>query len=215
MMFLMLMLFGFVLLGATLQLTKSYRLGGETYSESTSLDATAAITAKKSLAAAKVGVLTVRTDNDTGSLTMDAGHGFITGDRLDVYWNINGVKGCRRGMVAGIVAGLVVPIDLGAGDVLPAAAAAITAMVPAQVDIGISGDDILAVCYAAAAHGCIVVASAADAELDAKVFNIAGSDSWYTGLADVNPLAGDTVAKVFLSHGDSTATRIVKAGFAI
>ena len=49
---------------------------------------------------AKVGALTTRTDNTTGTLTMSAGHGLLTGNRLDLYWtNADGSLGARRGIL--------------------------------------------------------------------------------------------------------------------
>jgi hypothetical protein len=100
-------------------------------STSRSLAATgnSAEVASPTLAAAKTGTLTTRTDNDTGTLTMTAGHGITTGQTLDVYW----AGGQRRGMTVGTVATNSVPIDGGAGDNLPANTTAITAMVPTSV----------------------------------------------------------------------------------
>ncbi len=66
------------------------------------------------LADGREGPLTTRTDNDTGAVTLSAGHGFITGDKIDIAWS----GGSRKDMDA-TVAGNVVSLDGGTGDNLP------------------------------------------------------------------------------------------------
>lgn len=62
------------------------------------------------------GTLTTRTDDDTGVLTMEDGHGIVTGNVVDVYWE----DGSRTGMDVGTVSTNTVQIDGGEGDNLPA-----------------------------------------------------------------------------------------------
>lgn len=69
------------------------------------------------------GTLTTRTDNDTGTLTLSSGHGVMTGNTVDVFWNDH--ANSRLGMTVGTVSGTSVPIDGGTGDNLPAAATAV------------------------------------------------------------------------------------------
>lgn len=189
----------------------SYRktvIDGQTYTSE--VDVTAELAAKfdKSLGAAKTGTLTTRTDNDTGTLTMDTGHGITTGARLDVYW----AGGCRYGMTVGTVVANSVPIDGGAGDNLSLAATAITAMVPAEEAVGVTGDNVAAIGVKTNTGGraIVVIADGSSATLAASVVT-AGSDYiWTDQDGTTNPLAGDTVAKVFVSHGDSTGTKRVR-----
>ena len=86
----------------------------------------------KNLPAAKTGELTTRTDNDTGTLTMDPGHGIGTGNKLDIYWvdPTTGAEMSRVNITVGTVAGDSVPIDAGNGDNLPLVNTDIRAMVP-------------------------------------------------------------------------------------
>lgn len=210
----LLFLLPFAALGALI-VGKNIRLGGESFTETTTTESATSTLVKKTLAAAKTGVLTVRTDANTGSITGQAAHGVTTGARLDVFWDVAGVKGHRRGMLVGTVAGLVIPIDLGTGDDLPAAASNLTIMVPTQVEVKLTGNNVQGVAYGTTAKGIVVIADATNVELDAKVFRAAGSDAWSVNDTDVNPLAGDVVDRVFLSHGDSTASRIVKVAFAV
>lgn len=90
------------------------------------------------LPAGKAGTLTTRTDNDTGTATLGAGHGIITGDIVDIYWD----GGVRYGVTVGTVAGTSVPFDLGAGDNLPIATSAIVMTKQVVINTQIDGDAI-------------------------------------------------------------------------
>lgn len=72
------------------------------------------------------GVLTTRTDNATGTLTMAAGHALVQGDIVDVHW----AGGVRYGVAVGVVAGNSVPISGGSGDNLPVEDSAVTCHKP-------------------------------------------------------------------------------------
>jgi hypothetical protein len=75
---------------------------------------------------ARTGVLTARTDFDTGTITMDdSGHGITTGQTLAVWWSTFG-DGQIRGMTVGTVSGKSVPIDGGTGSPLPDVGTAVT-----------------------------------------------------------------------------------------
>lgn len=198
-------------------ISKSLNVGGLSIPESRSLSGDAVLQQDKNLAAAKTGVLTVRTNNTDGSLTMTAGHGIATGNRLDLYWS----GGCRRGIVVGTVATNVVPITGGSGDNLPSAAAAITAMVPTQITMALGADKIvLLAAYTAAARAQVVFMSSAPAELLSWTLGPGASAStdlgherdWDSQNGSVSPLAGVAVATIYISHDDSSATRAVKVG---
>lgn len=67
------------------------------------------------------GTLTTRTDDDTGEITVVGGNrGLTTSETVDVYWS----GGSRTGMSITNVAGAVVTIDGGSGDVLPSTSTA-------------------------------------------------------------------------------------------
>jgi hypothetical protein len=89
------------------------------------------------LAEAKPGTLSTRTDNTTGTLTMESGHGFTTAAVIDLYWS----GGVRYGVIVGTVATNSVPISGGAGDNLPAQSTAITAVLESQANVFIDGDN--------------------------------------------------------------------------
>ena len=151
------------------------------------------------LPAAKSGSLTTRTDDNTGELTLESGHGVTTGQRIDVYWD----GGSRYGMTVGTVAALVVPVDGGAGDVLPADETAITAMVPVTLTYDLAGDDAQAIIVKASDISTIVFRAAASDAAAVEILAAGGVYTWRTGAGD-NPLAGDTVVSILMSHKATT-----------
>ncbi|WP_020472480.1 hypothetical protein [Zavarzinella formosa] len=174
---------------------------GRTYNASTTILSDNMAVSEKSVAGAKTGTLTTRTDANTGTLTMDAGHGITTGARLDLYW----ATGSRLGMTVGTVSVNSVPIDLGSGDDLPVASppTAITAKVPEVEELLVTGDNVQSISVYSAVRGKIVIAeSGADAL--AKELPGTGGWNWFTGNGQSNPLAGKAVAKVLFSHGETT-----------
>ena len=153
-------------------------------------------------AAAKTGTLTTRTDDNTGELTMSASHGITTGARLDVYWTVGGVFGCRRGMTVGTVATNAVPIDGGTGDVLPAAASAVVAMVPVEYELKFTGNLLQGLAMNSTVNGSIVIADGSS-DLLSLAFPASYLYLWSYGTTGlVNPLASQVPTKVFMSVGD-------------
>lgn len=101
------------------------------------------IALEDTLSSAKAGVLTTRTDDNTGTLTMTTGHGITTGQIVDIFWS----GGVQRTVTVGTVSVDSVPFDLGIGDNLPIAMTAVTVCVQKAINLAIDGDnaDIIAV----------------------------------------------------------------------
>lgn len=195
--------------GMTIQITKNMVLAGKSFSQTLTLSAASAIPIEADVPAAKAGTLSTRTDDNTGTLTLGSGHGVTTGDRLDLYWS----GGSRRGITVGTVSGTSVPIDLGSGDVLPSQGTAITAMVPVEKVLLFDGDNLKALTWYSDAIGTFVIAQSNDTEEWYKSVQLAaGAGLWHENDGDANPLVGDTLAKVFMSHNDSTATKTMRIG---
>jgi hypothetical protein len=184
---------------------------GFTFPRKTTVSADGAVLKTASPAAAKVGQLTTRTDNNTGTLTMASGHGITTGARLDLYWD----GGKRRGITVGTVSTNSVPFDLGSGDDLPANSTAITAMVPQSEAFVVTGDDVSALAVYSDQAGQFVFCEADNTEVEAiAAGGSAGGEQSYVWTADrnaTNPLAGGAVTKVFFSHGSSSAAAVMRA----
>ncbi len=193
----------------TASYSRSVTIDNDTYTQILSATGNAIERASPSVAAAKTGALTTRTDNDTGELTMDSGHGITTGVKLDVFWN----GGSRRNMTVGTVATNAVPIDGGSGDNLPADETAVTAMVATQVQVDLDGDDLEALASFCPVSGWVVYRDNTDAVLLAHQIlpNLGGAKVWVSGDGVTNPLAGVVVENILFSHGDSTQAQTMKA----
>lgn len=181
-------------------------IAGLAFNNNDSVTSDGSIAVNPTLAAAKVGSLTIRTDNDTGTLTMDSGHGITTGNRLDVYWS----GGSRYGMTVGTVATNSVPIDGGSGDNLPSAATAVTAMVPSLETFDLVGDDATALGAGGDAAFTVVFVNGATEHWAVRK-TAAGAKVWHSTDTETNPIAGDTITDVYLSHGSSAAEVNVRA----
>lgn len=161
------------------------------------------------LNAAKSGTLTTRTDNNTGTLTMDAGHGITTGQIIDIYWN----GGVQRTVTVGTVATNSVPIDLGIGDNLPIATTAITAVVQKAINLAIDGDNtkILAIVLETTTKS---LATAANVQfLDGSAAVIAEIDLvanvpqvWDIEGGSANPFTGNPITNLKASQANVTTT---------
>jgi hypothetical protein len=163
--------------------------------------------------AARSGVLTTRTDNNTGVVTLSTGHGVITDDRVDVYWkNESNVWEFRYGMSA-TVAGNAVTVDLGGGDNLPDEASQVILNVAHEEDLVFIGDNTVALGVGGEAAGVVVFEDDANAETF-HVF-VGGPESafvWDSEGGVENPFEGITNAKVFFSHVDVGAARQMRVG---
>lgn len=192
-------------------LNKTYTIDGKTNSQNITVNSNSTIRREITLNAAKVGLLT-RTDADTGTLTMNSGHGITTAAKLDVYWTESGIAKNRRNMTVGTVVTNSVPIDGGSGDNLPTGTGvAITAMIPSSEEFRFDGDDMKILVVTANAVANIVIAGADDAEDAYYGIQQAGQvKDWYEGNGETNPLAGDTETQLIISHGDSSGSKTIK-----
>jgi hypothetical protein len=113
----------------------------------------------------------------------------------------------RYQVVCGTVATNSVPISGGTGDNLPLAASAITAMVPVSQTLPVTGDNVVAIAVKSPVGGVFAFALANNTVVYVlTVTPVNQSDGWTT-FDGTNPVAGQAVAGVFLSHPDSTAAR--------
>lgn len=156
--------------------------------------------------AAKTGQLTTRTDNDTGVVTLTAGHGLTSG-LFDVYW----AGGVRRGMT-GTIATNALSLDLGTGDNLPINLTNVTVSKPVMKEFRFDGDDMqLVMVYGAAPF---VIMFSGDDDVPKTIFAKPSAgmvDSWYVGNGVVNPLAAAVLTRLWVSQGDATAAKAVRA----
>jgi len=190
-------------------LTKTLTLAGKNFSQSTAPTAEAAICHELSIPAGAAGTLSTRTDADTGVVTVDdSGHAFVDTDRVDIYW----ANGSRHGMaVSGAPTGNAITIDGGAGDDLPAALSSVTLVEPTLLDLSVLGTLVTAILLATTQLGWFVFADSGGTTHFAQRV---GSDmvwDWQDGNGDANPITGDQIDKVWLSHG-AAAAKAMKVG---
>lgn len=172
------------------------------------------------LPAAKTGRLTTRTDDNTGTLTMDSGHGLTTG-KIDVFWNVGGVKAHRRQM-DGVVTGDSIAIDGGVGGILPADESAITAVAPTSISIpSVEEEQITAFGADTTTPGhCSISLGYTDTayseggliELNNGVWG--SGRLWNEGMADT-PFAGSTIFNTMKVSQGSTVAASIKLTLAI
>lgn len=182
-------------------------IDGAAFNNSDSTTGDTATKASTTLSAAPTGTLSTRTSNTAGTLTMATGHGITTGARLDIYWS----GGSCRGATVGTVATNSVPFTGATGTVLPAQDTAITAMVPDEEVFNVVGNNAVVVAAAGDAAFTVVFADGSNVEKHYVVKTAAGAGVWFSGDDATNPLSGDTVTKVFLSHGSSAGSVNVRA----
>lgn len=189
-------------MSVTASINSSVVIGGKTVAENRTLTGEGSIVRDPSVPAAKVGQLTTRTDNDTGVVTMASGHGFATSDKIDLYWD----GGKRLGMDA-TVATNAVTLDGGTGDNLPTNLTAVTAMKPVEeVMPTLACDGIKCLSIGSPKRSHIVIADGSGDLLDKFLPNSDGGEfTWHSANGETNPMAGDTMTKVKLSHGETSA----------
>lgn len=181
---------------------------GRTFTYGDTITDDGAVLRERSLAAAKTGVLTTRTDANTGSLTMDAGHGFATSDKIDLYW----ATGSRVNITVGTVSTNVVPIDLGGGDDLPPATTPVTAMKPTVLECTVTAANVKGVMVGASGTPCIArFMDGSNADVGSAIQCVPGTKQliWVEGMGTGDCPIADDVAKVALSHGESSGARTV------
>lgn len=195
-----------------LPILKSSTVDGVTYSQYTIDTSDNKNQSAPAIAAAKTGALTTRTSVSVGTLTMSAGHGFITADLIDLYWS----GGKRVGVIVGTVATNSVPITGGSGDDLPAAATAITAMTRHSESFTVAGDDIVGILISSPVPGYVTL-TAADGTTVHLVVPLTADDAtrpsytymWSASDGSTNPVAGDSIGKILSSHGDASAVQTI------
>lgn len=187
--------------------TVTTAVAGVPYAKRVAVTSTSVERATPSVAAAKAGSLTTRTDNTSGTLTMDAGHGFTTSAVIDLFW----AGGSRRNVTVGTVSGNSVPVSGGSGDNLPLAATAVTAMLPTQIafsaDATSTGQAVVAACPV---NGWVVFRNSTTVLAAYQIRAGQGCDIWMTGLG-ANPLAAAAVTNVLFSHADATQPQTLTA----
>lgn len=177
--------------------TTSTTLGGLSFSGTEAISVEGQTSVKPTLPAAKEGDLTTRTDDNTGVITLDGGHGLSSGT-YDIYWE----GGCRYGMDATIATNAM-SIDGGAGDVLPAAATPVWVSEQVSMTFPFVGSLVLIGMIQANFPGHIDMQTSAPASVYAAA--VSSTPTRFTA-ADVS----GTVATVKFSNGSTLYSNEIK-----
>jgi hypothetical protein len=190
-------------------ITRNVSVANKTFQNRTTPTADGAVTKDPTLAAAKSGTLTTRTDADTGILTVASGHGFNTSDRIDVYFS----GGYRYGMNVTGTTATTVSIDGGTGTDLPALNATVTCMKPQLEDFVVETADLQGLYVTCLSPALAIFLDDTDAVV--KAVYVGGSaDAFIWEIGDVtdlgaeNPFASGDVVSVYLSHGGTVSREV-------
>lgn len=189
----------------TLALTGS--VAGVTINASVSRTETGQISHEVTLTAGLAGTLSTRTDNDTGILTVTAGHGIVGTDVIDIYWT----GGRRYGAVVDSVTATTITfgtVTVGSGDNLPVVDTAIVVAKQQTVDTDFDGDNLkMIVGYAdQRAH---LHFQENDGTSIASV-DLAANEPWwwFSDNGFSNALTGDPVGAIKVTNGTTTAATL-------
>lgn len=195
-------------------LNLSFSAGGIQIQKPFSREGDGVIGHEVALPAGDTGQLTTRTDAETGTITMDDGHGITTGMIVDLYWD----GGYRYGVTVGTVSSNSVPIgadDSGAGDDLPTNLTELVVTPQVTVNTFIDGDALkaLAVCLEtleSAGKGHVDMLDSGPASIEAlslvgnvpRIFDITGGDT--------NVFTGNPIVTLKASNGSSSQAATLK-----
>lgn len=179
----------------------SSRIGDHTIVSQVNLeDSGIMLSADATLLAADAGALTVRTDEDEGTITLSTGHGIETANKVDLYWT----GGARYNVLAGTVSGNSVPVSGGSGDALPAQDAVISVAKRTAITFTDSGDNISAF-MAQCDQPCRFAFMDASGEVSGAAFSVGANQGvpWYEGMGYANPVSGATLVNIEASTSAS------------
>lgn len=168
--------------------------------------------AQATLAAGVPGTLTTRTDNDTGAVTLSAGHGQSNGT-YDVFWS-GATPGCRRGMT-GVITVNSLALDGGAGDNLPPAATAVVICKQTVVDFDSDGATIILAVVGQTRRASVQFQQDDGTPILSLDLGRDGTDGepflWASNQNVATPF-GAAISKVALSNGGTGGANIVTIG---
>ena len=195
-------------MGIRSTIQKTLSVGGVVFTQSKTPLGDGMIVHNQSIAAGDLGSLSTRTDADTGVVTVDdSGHAFNVGDRVDIYW----AGGCRRGMAVTVVSGALITVDSGDGDDLPSQGVDVTIIEPTLFDIVVLGTNVNAILLGTEKLGQFSFVDSSAAEDFQKEVGAGCVWDWLEDNGETNPITGDSIAGVYVSHGH-TAACLMKVG---
>jgi hypothetical protein len=189
------------------QITISGTVAGQGFTGSMTRSPAGSISHVSSIGAGTSGVLSTRTDDDTGTITSNS-HPFNDDDIVDIYWT----GGMRYGMKVSSDAANTFVLGasvVGTGDVLPVQGTTVIVCLQETVNIDFDGDD------------CRLIAVTADGRASFDFQEGAGTSvkhieieaaneiiAWASDTSAANPLTGNAIGQVKVSSGTAAATAV-------
>lgn len=159
------------------------------------------------------GTLSTRTDEDTGTVTLDGGHAITTGMKVDIYWD----GGVQYNVTVGTVATNSMPFDLGVGDDLPVATTAVVVSPRVEFAAAIDGDalELISICQKYVGTSVSALSHVDFQESDGtEVCEIDlqpnGPQVWDIAGGSANAFTGEPIAKGFVSNGSTTTAAVLQ-----
>jgi hypothetical protein len=159
------------------------------------------------VAAAIAGILTTRTDANTGIVTVASGHGVTTSDTVDLYDAAGAL--IRKDVDVTGVTSTTISIDLGSGSDLPAANEVVNVAKQQTLNCNIDGDaiQIIGVCLTvpgAATKGRILFEDAAGDDITDLTLTANKGQIYHVAAGASNPFTGDLITVARVSNGNTT-----------
>lgn len=152
------------------------------------------------------GELTTRTDNNTGEVTMEPGHGITPGMVVDIYWD----GGVQYGVTVGASSTDDLPIDGGVGDNLPTQGTEVIVSPVVEVNVAIDGDELslLGIQQQFAnltdtSPGHIAFRDGTSSLVAAISLDGTNPQTWDIGGGAANPFTGNPITKALCSNGST------------
>jgi hypothetical protein len=165
------------------------------------------------LAAGSAGSVSARTDNDTFSVALTAGHGLTNGS-YDVYWGSGATAGCRRGMT-GTVTSNTLALDGGTGDNAPIVSTAVVVCKQTVVTFAFTAANAILAVAGAQYRASLQFQQADGTPVKSLDLGRSGNNGeiWdWAAYGDVSTPFGADVGKVAVSNGNSSNSNAVKFG---
>ena len=206
-----------------LSVTETYTLANKNYNQQETLSVPHLVAEESLIPVAWAGVLTTRTNNTDGSLTMtNSSHTIATSSFIDIYWtDADGVTQMARNATVGTVSGAVVPFTAAGvtapSSHLPAATTAIIACNVVSVPISFVGNNLgYLVASADFSPATVVLLDSGGTVEDLVMFMQCpfGTGTNYSWLgasqSGTNPLASKTPDAINMSQADTVMPRNVR-----
>lgn len=186
------------------QITISGTVAGQGFTGSMTRSPAGSISHVSSIGAGTSGVLSTRTDNDTGTITSNS-HPFNDDDIVDIYWT----GGMRYGMKVSSAAANTFVLGasvVGTGDNLPTQGTTVIVCLQETVNIDFDGDDAKLIAITASGRASFDFQEGAGTSVaHIEIEDANEIIAWASDTSAANPLTGNAIGQVKVSNGTTSA----------